>query len=310
MKTKQITIVALVLVAAILVAYAAEEEVLFSTKEDMKQTKYLDPSTTEMNLSLEDAKSILTSLTSAENPEVTIESINGELIDEDGFGLIWQLSARTTDGDSIFTGINASTGELVFGFDGSKNEQVSGNVNINEDEALEIAEKYVESKLSAEKINDLQFNRIRYQEPHGDGLASYYDIRYNRIIRGIATFSDRVSLDVNAETGEVSSYYKKWSMSEDEIALIDTKPGITAEEATEIIKEFMRNEPYIGEEKADTVVVKSSTLVWKEDDDDKAHLVWQIQFMDSSFAEDDNYPASACIDAHSGKMLLFDYARD
>jgi hypothetical protein len=308
MKTEQVGIVVLVLIAAILVACAAEE-VLIVTKEDANQTKYLDPSTTETNLSLEDAKAILTSLISDESPEVTIESIYGELMDKDRFGLIWQLSARTTNGDGILAGINATTGELVFEY-GSNNEQVSGNVSVTEDEAVEIAERYIESKLSAEKINDLQFNRIRYQEPHGDGLASYYDISYNRIIRGIATFSDRVSLDVNAETGEVSSYYKKWSMSEDEIALIDSKPGITEEEAAEVIKDFMRNEPVIGEEKADTVVVKSSTLVWKEDDDDKARLVWWVQFVDSSFAEDDDYPASACIDAHSGEMLLFVYARD
>jgi hypothetical protein len=32
--------------------------------------------------------------------------------------------------------------------------------------------------------------------------------------------------------------------------------------------------------------------------------------VDSSFAEDDNCPAFAWVDAHSGEMLLFDYGRD
>ena len=99
-------------------------------------------------------------------------------------------------------------------------------------------------------------------------------------------------------------------MSEEEIALIDTEPGVTDEKAVEILKEYMSNEPSIGEEKANTVQVISSNLVWKEDDEDKIHLAWWIRFMDSSFAKDATYPASVWIDAHSGEMLLFDYYRD
>ncbi len=38
-------------------------------------------------------------------------------------------------------------------------------------------------------------------------------------------------------------------MSEEEIALIDTEPSITDEKAVEILKEYMSNEPSIGEEK-------------------------------------------------------------
>ncbi len=44
--------------------------------------------------------------------------------------------------------------------------------------------------------------------------------------------SDGILLNVNAETGEVSSYRKRWSMDEEEIALIDTEPSITDEESS------------------------------------------------------------------------------
>jgi hypothetical protein len=72
--------------------------VLFFAKEDVSQTKYLDPSATEANLRLEDVETILIS----ENPEVIAESINREFIDRDGFGLSWQLGSKTTNGNSIF----------------------------------------------------------------------------------------------------------------------------------------------------------------------------------------------------------------
>lgn len=298
MKVKQICIVALVLVVAMLAAYASED-VLFFTKEDVNQSKYLDPSTTEVNFSLEDAKSILIS----EKPKIIVESINGELIDKDGFGLIWLLSSKTTDGNSIVAGINASSLELVFVYGDGEPKKMQGNGKISEDEALEIAELYLKSKLSVEKINEIKLEGVKYWSPD-------YKISYARIIRGIPSLSDGIQIGVSTETNEISSYRKKWSMDEDEIALIDTKPSITKEKATNIIKEYMSNSPYIGKEKANTVKIKSSTLVWKEGDDDKIHLAWEVRFVDSSFDESDSITASAWIDAHSGEILMFLYARD
>ncbi|MDW5548664.1 YcdB/YcdC domain-containing protein [Methanosarcina sp.] len=294
----------LVLASAIFVTFASEEVGIIFTKEDAKQTKYLDPSTANVNISFEDAKNKIIS----ENPEVINESIYGELIDDENFGIIWQISSKTTNGKSILTGIDASNGEQLFVYDGSKN--VQGRYSISEDDALKIAEEYIKSRVSADKINDIELEYVNYIEPPADDLPGNYHVSYARIIRGIPSLSDGILLDVNAETGEVSSYDKSWSMSEEEIALIDTEPSITDEKAVEILKEYMSNEPSIGEEKANTVKVISSNLVWKEDDEDKIHLAWWIRFMDSSFAKDATYPASVWIDAHSGEMLLFDYYRD
>ncbi|WP_318636291.1 YcdB/YcdC domain-containing protein [Methanosarcina sp.] len=294
----------MVLASAIFVTFASEEVGIIFTKEDAKQTKYLDPSTANVNISFEDAKNKIIS----ENPEVINESIYGELIDDENFGIIWQISSKTTNGKSILTGIDASNGEQLFVYDGSKN--VQGRYSISEDDALKIAEEYIKSRVSADKINDIELEYVNYIEPPADDLPGNYHVSYARIIRGIPSLSDGILLDVNAETGEVSSYDKSWSMSEEEIALIDTEPSITDEKAVEILKEYMSNEPSIGEEKANTVKVISSNLVWKEDDEDKIHLAWWIRFMDSSFAKDATYPASVWIDAHSGEMLLFDYYRD
>jgi len=303
-KLKLICILGLILSCAIFAAFASEEEGIIFTKKDVKQTKYLDPSTADVNISFEDAKNKLIS----ENPEVINESVHGELIDDENFGIIWRVSSKTTNGKSIFAGIDASNGEQLFVYDGSKN--VQGRDSISKDDALEIAEEYIESRVSADRINEIELEYVNYREPPADDLPGNYHVSYARIIRGIPSLSDGILLDVNAETGEVSSYDKSWSMSEEEIALIDTEPSITDEKAVEILKEYMSNKPSIGEEKASTVKVISSNLVWKEDEEDKIHLAWWIRFMDSSFARDDTYPASVWIDAHSGEMLLFNYYRD
>jgi hypothetical protein len=106
----------LVLASAIFAAFASEEGGIIFTKEDAKQTKYLDPSTANVNISFEDAKNKIIS----ENPEVINESIHGELIDDENFGIIWQISSKTTNGKSILTGIDASNGEQLFVYDGSR----------------------------------------------------------------------------------------------------------------------------------------------------------------------------------------------
>ncbi|KKF98927.1 YcdB/YcdC domain-containing protein, partial [Methanosarcina mazei] len=217
-------------------------------------------------------------------------------------------SSKTANGRSISAGIDASNGDLLFVYDGSK--KVRGNNNINKDDALTIAEKYIQSRVSANIISETKLNDIKYKEPAADDLPGIYHVSYIRSIRGIPYLSDGIILRVNAETGEVTSYCKKLSTSEEEIALINTEPSITDEEAIKVLKEYMSSIPQIGEEKANTVKVMSSDLVWKENNDDKIHLAWWIKFVDSSFAEDDNCPAFAWVDAHSGEMLLFDYGRD
>nr|WP_321496904.1 hypothetical protein [uncultured Methanolobus sp.] len=98
-------------------------------------------------------------------------------------------------------------------------------------------------------------------------------------------------------------------MDENEVAVVSTEPDISSDEASEILKEYMVNEPFIGKDKADTVKIDSSTLVWKFDDKQTIHLAWWIRFKDSTFANEDS-PAATWIDAHSGEIILFVYERD
>ncbi|WP_407283116.1 YcdB/YcdC domain-containing protein [Methanolobus sp. WCC1] len=191
---------------------------------------------------------------------------------------------------------------------GFSNGTIFSKNNISEEKAMEIADEYVQSKLSPDEISELEFEETNYIEPYFDGDSGIYEIKYYRIINEIPSLNG-VKIRINAETGEVYNYRKSWSIDEDEIALVDTKPSISSNEAAKIITDYMTNEPTIGKEKANTVKTISSELYWKEDDNETVHLAWGITFKDSTFKYDD-YPAEAWIDAHSGEMLLFAYARD
>jgi hypothetical protein len=180
--------------------------------------------------------------------------------------------------------------------------------NISEKMAIEIADEYVQSKLSPDEISELEFEETNYIEPYFDGDSGIYEIKYYRIINEIPSLNG-VKIRINAETGEVYNYRKSWSIDEDEIALVDTKPSISSNEAAKIITDYMTNEPTIGKDKADTVKIISSELYWKEDNNETVRLAWWINFKDSTFAYDD-HPAAAWIDAHSGEILLFAYSRD
>ena len=303
MEIKSIIMLGLLLSSAIFVAFASEDGAVMYTKENMKYTDYLDPATAEINVNIEDAKSVVL----YENSDIVTESIESKLIDDNKFGLIWVISSKTKNDRSILAGVDASTGELIYIYDGSKN--VQGESTIDKEKALEIASKYLDLKVSKEKLVDLKLKYSTYVEPHADDLPGTYEIKYARIINGI-TSMDGIKIRVNAETGEVSSYRTTWLIDEEQVLRIDTKPSITEEKSEEILKEYMSNIESIGIEKANSIKVNSSELVWRMDDNKNIHLSRWIQFTDSSFTDDDTCPASVWIDAHSGEVLLFAYARD
>lgn len=302
MKLRQLGILTLLLFSALFVVFASEEGAVLFTKENESCTKYLDSSITEVDISFEDAELLLKS----EASEVIDKSTHGELLNTENYGLIWQVSAETTNGRHVVAGVDASNGDLLFIYDGSK--KVQGNMNISKEEALKVAEDYIQSRLTADKLNEIEFESITYKEPAADDLPREYKISYARIIRGVPSLSDGIQLRVNAETGEITSYRIRWTMNEKNTAKFDTEPSIMDYEASKILKEYMANEPVIGIEKANTLDIISSDLVWKEHNGTTT-LAWWIQFKDSSF-EENAYPGAAWIDAYSGDILTVVYSRN
>ncbi|WP_321431063.1 YcdB/YcdC domain-containing protein [uncultured Methanolobus sp.] len=139
-------------------------------------------------------------------------------------GAIWQVSVETTNGRHVIVGIDASNEDLLYIYDGSK--KVKGNMNISNEEALKIAENYIQSKLTSDKLNEIELENIKYKEAAADDLPRIYKISYARIISGIPSLSDGIQVRVNAEIGEVTSYRIRWSMNEKDIITYDTEPSV------------------------------------------------------------------------------------
>ncbi|SFM50442.1 YcdB/YcdC domain-containing protein [Methanolobus profundi] len=262
------------------------------TKGEISEKNNFDPNTAEVNVTLEEAKKILKN----ENENIVDDSITGSLN-----GLEWELNGITTNGKAVVISIDAISGDIIKLYDSSKDGK--GSLDLNDDDALEIANEYVATRNSVDSINELELEEIKKSD------SNTFYVSYVRIIKGIPSLSDGILLRVNSGTGEVRTYRKTWSMDENEVVVVSTEPDISSDEASEILKEYMANEPFIGKDKADTVKINSSSLVWKFDDNQTIHLAWWIRFKDSTFANEDS-PAATWIDAHSGEIILFVYERD
>ncbi|ABE52602.1 YcdB/YcdC domain-containing protein [Methanococcoides burtonii] len=279
---------------------ASDQEWIITTKEEASHSKYLDLNTTEVKVTLEEAKAIMIS----ENPELDSDSINGELINDSDFGIIWQLTSKTSNDRSIRACIDPDDGNILYIYDGSKKTRADSKVS--EEEAVEIAGKYVEAKFSPEQLKEVQLEAVNYLEPVADDLPGFYHIKYNRIINGISSLSDGVIMRVNSETGDVSTYNERWDMPGYETYVVDNKSILTEKEAAGCLKEFIGNEVYDGKT-SDTTEVIESKLFWKYTENDEIHLVWWMQFTDSNLGLDKSLPGIVFIDANTGTVLVSSY---
>ncbi|SFM50462.1 YcdB/YcdC domain-containing protein [Methanolobus profundi] len=270
-----------------------------TTRGDRVNPKYLDPNTTEVNVSLEEAKNILI----AENPALKADSINAQLINDDDFEIIWQLTSKAINDRSVLAGIDAYDGNLVFVYDGSKETFSDGEVS--EDEAVEIAEKYMETKLTDEQLDKIMLEYVNYRE-NADDLPGFYHIKYIRIINGVPLISDGATISVNSETGEVSSYREHWEVLNENKYTVDNESILTEEEAIDYLKEFIGEQVYDGKVSSTTEVIESK-LSWKSNENDEILLVWWMQFTDPNLGLDESLPGLVGIDANTGEVLVASY---
>jgi len=305
---KLLMIVGIILLSTMAFSFASGNHATIFEKKDVNISKYIDYSNESLNFNFENAKTQVKS----ENPNILIESISGGLVDDDVFGKIWKLTSETSEGAVIFSGISAVNGNIVFIYDGSKNRR-GIDMTITSDDAVEIANEYIMNK----KLDDnIVFDTVRYHSPAADDLPATYGIHYKRMIKGIPSMSDGIRINVNAETGEVSSYRRRWSMPESQIVDISIEPTISAVDVEDILKTYMESSYPIYQEKnvSEGMKVLSSELTWKDYNYRETHshdirLTWWISFNDPLYDEIDLKPA-AWIDAHSGEVLSVVYGVD
>ncbi|MDK2974583.1 MAG: hypothetical protein PWP08_954 [Methanofollis sp.] len=233
------------------------------------------------------------------------ENISIDLVDDALYGTIWECSVWTKDGKNVVLGIDARTGEVKY-FIGKAREGLMGaKKQISIDDAKQVAADYV----GKQKIDGtIQFDEATYINPHAEGEAGTYHVFYERVIDGVPCLSDGISLYINAETGEITNYFKRWRYP-DEIP-ISSEPNISETEAREVLSSFMK-EKY----NSSGLEIGSAELKWADatfegeyEGSRDIRLTWWLRFGDDyTWSYNIDSPALAWIDAHTGEVLKYSY---
>jgi uncharacterized membrane protein YkoI len=260
-----------------------------------KPSLYLDPSKEKGIISCDNAQAIIAN----EFPGSEFVAMEGGLIEDEIFGKIWLFSASTKDGDHILIGIDASSGDVDFYY-GNDEHTITREETTSSTEAIAIAQKYLSVKASDANV---QFDSIRYSPPPAETIAGEYLVRYSRLIYGVPCLSDGISVGINPNTGDVTSYYRSEVIPVE--SCNDPVPKVLCADAERIASQFMKTS-YKAE-----INIISSELIWidlaypsSEDGSHDVRLAWWLRFSDG-YLEENNAPCSGSIwiDAHSGEIL-------
>ena len=196
------------------------------------------------------------------------------------------------------TGIDPKTGDLLYYYD-RKTVISTGTTTISLNNAIQIAEKHIRSKYTEE---DLRFKEVHYfgtaRSEEGE-----YSVSFRRYLMNIPCVWDDVVVNVDARTGKIPGYRKRWTVPEGDI-LVNTSPTITQDNAEELFEAFIQEEYSTGVDIFSTRLAWMTDLPPSDDESRDVRLVWWTIFDDSpvrSMVSSDMPPV--LIDAHSGEIL-------
>jgi len=260
-----------------------------------KPSLYLDPSQEKVIISCDEAQIIVAD----EFPESDFVSMKGELIEDEVFGKIWQFSASTKDNDHILIGLDANNGDIYFYFGNHKHRTVKEKA-ISSTDAVAIAQEYL--SLKARNAN-IQLANVYYLPPPADDISGEYLVRYSRLIHDIPCISDGISICINENTGDITTFKQSEVIPAD--ACNNPVPKIQSTDAELLASKFMKTS-YETE-----IDVVSSKLRWIDlaypssaKGCHDVRLTWWLEFNDA-YLEKNNAPClgSIWIDADSGEIL-------
>lgn len=234
------------------------------------------------------------------------ENISIDLVEDALYGTIWECSVWTEEGENVVLGIDARTGEVNYFIGKAREGGIGVEKQIDIEDAKQIAAEYI----GTQKIDGaIRFYEATYIEPHAEGEAGTYHVYYDRVIDGIPCLSDGVSVYVNAETGEITNYFKKWKYPD--LISVCSEPKVSETEAREVLSAFMKEEF-----ESSGLEIHSAELRWgdatvlggERGGPQDIRLVWWLKFEDDYIKSYNvDYPALAWIDAHTGEVLKYSY---
>ncbi|MBS4024239.1 MAG: hypothetical protein KGZ96_01035 [Clostridia bacterium] len=151
----------------------------------------------------------------------------------------WQLYWHDKTGSlgEMSVAINADTGEVMsyHYYDPREHENIAAQgylPKLTREEAEQIALGYFE-KLTDKKASQISLLPRFYEEPMLRKGTKYYDFSYAGLANGVIYTLNKVAITINADTGELRSFYHTW----DSQAVFPNKNNITQGEAEKLVKE-------------------------------------------------------------------------
>lgn len=231
--------------------------------------------------------------------DVTVSGMR-EVEPETAYGKIWEFTFRTEMRETILAGLDAEI-DVAYLFFGRTRERIPGSEMISLEKAQQIVSGCID-----ERGGDLNLIPVtaNYVGPHAEGSPGEYLIRYSWVIDGVRCLSDGITVTVNPVSGHIMSYYRSWTMPEDQIPT-DAQPSVSESEAGAIVTDFMT------ENGAEGIQVLSSEMQWVDmnypaglQDPHDIHLAWRVRFIDDYYRSHGvTFPAAIWVDAETGEIL-------
>ncbi|GAB6179657.1 hypothetical protein JCM14036_09760 [Desulfotomaculum defluvii] len=123
----------------------------------------------------------------------------------------WYNENNTTDLQSISAGINAVTGELVYyniwkkGFE----ERKTTKPVVNKEQARQKAEDFIK-KQQPKRFSEIKLENSLDSDYLEKGITRNYHFSYIRIANGIPFTNNGFDVEVDGNTGEITSYRMDW----------------------------------------------------------------------------------------------------
>ncbi|MDW7674245.1 MAG: S-layer homology domain-containing protein [Bacillota bacterium] len=151
----------------------------------------------------------------------------------------WNLNWFDSTGQigEVNVGINSITGE-VMSFNSYNPKDLEGSAQqgylpkLTRKEAQKIAESYF-VKLTDKNTSDILPQPNTYQDVTLYKGPKFYEFSYARLVNGVPYKSDRTTISVNADTGELRSFHHNWDYK----ATFANTRVITQDDAVKLIKE-------------------------------------------------------------------------
>jgi len=145
----------------------------------------------------------------------------------------------------------------------------------------------------------------------GETVAGRYVLEYQRIVQDWPCDEDGFTISVDAVTGEVTGYQRRWSSPENAFA-VASEPLVTKREATFAILQKAKE---IFPESIGSVRILSARVQWKDRHapgttprPGSIPLAWTVTFDDNGIrAGQPARPATGWVDARTGIVLGMDY---